>query len=206
MNYNEGLSDLLLLKTFKIGTFCSYPRIYDEVLYSTYASNVTSYWDSRDFPTRRGSLVSEGETNPQNPAYLAQHFMSNEVAKAVASDIPFGEVFIFEYGVIVIWGLREEEEHAILRSIRDFGSDPIPEEEIETEHLRFKHDFSMPARICNDIIYLKSGNPLVKLTISHAIAQSVKLTLFENRIDNTINTTKHVPVVLAQTGDVHMSR
>lgn len=47
---------------------------------------------------------------------------------------------------------------------------------------------------------------MIKLTISHAIAQSVKLTLFEGLIEHTINTTKHIPIVMANTGKVHMTR
>jgi uncharacterized Rmd1/YagE family protein len=47
---------------------------------------------------------------------------------------------------------------------------------------------------------------MLKLTISHAIAQSTKLTLFEGKIDDTINTTQHIPLVMAKTGKVHMSR
>jgi uncharacterized Rmd1/YagE family protein len=57
------------------------------------------------------------------------------------------------------------------------------------------------------VITLKSaGNYMVKLTISHAIAQSVKMTLFEGLIENTINATKHIPQTMAATGKVPMSR
>lgn len=62
-------------------------------------------------------------------------------------------------------------------------------------------------RIYNDVITLKSaGNYMVKLTISHAIAQSVKMTLFEGLIENTINATKNIPQTMAETGKVPMSR
>jgi uncharacterized Rmd1/YagE family protein len=47
---------------------------------------------------------------------------------------------------------------------------------------------------------------MIKLTISHAIAQSTKLTLFEGRIDDTITSTQHIPLIMAQTGKVPMSR
>jgi uncharacterized Rmd1/YagE family protein len=47
---------------------------------------------------------------------------------------------------------------------------------------------------------------MIKLTISHAIAQSVKLTLFEGLIDDTIDSTKHIPYIMARTGKVPMSR
>lgn len=53
---------------------------------------------------------------------------------------------------------------------------------------------------------LQPQDHMIKLTISHAIAQSVKLTLFEGRVDDTIDTTKHIPLVMAKTGKVPMSR
>lgn len=47
---------------------------------------------------------------------------------------------------------------------------------------------------------------MIKLTISHAIAQSVKMTLFEGLIEETIDVTKHIPQTMAETGKVQMSR
>jgi uncharacterized Rmd1/YagE family protein len=57
------------------------------------------------------------------------------------------------------------------------------------------------------VITLKnSGNYMIKLTISHAIAQSVKMTIFEELIEGTIVATKHIPQTMAETGKVQMSR
>jgi uncharacterized Rmd1/YagE family protein len=47
---------------------------------------------------------------------------------------------------------------------------------------------------------------MIKLTISHAFAQSAKLTLFEALIEETIESTKHIPTVMAETGKIHMHR
>jgi uncharacterized Rmd1/YagE family protein len=47
---------------------------------------------------------------------------------------------------------------------------------------------------------------MVKLTISHAIAQSTKMLLFESLIEETIEATQHIPQTMAETGKVNMSR
>jgi uncharacterized Rmd1/YagE family protein len=47
---------------------------------------------------------------------------------------------------------------------------------------------------------------MLKITISHAISQSVKLTLFEGKIEETIENTRHVPLIMAEEGKIHMSR
>ena len=57
------------------------------------------------------------------------------------------------------------------------------------------------------MITLKNpGNYMVRVTISHAIAQSVKMTLFEGLVEDTIEATKDIPQTMAETGKVQMSR
>ena len=68
------------------------------------------------------------------------------------------------------------------------------------------HPFLATARIFNDIITLRSNNDKVKLTLSHAIAQSVKLTYFEELVDETITSTQVIPLQMARSGIVPMSR
>lgn len=46
----------------------------------------------------------------------------------------------------------------------------------------------------------------VKLAISHALAQSTKLCVYEERVVETVLETKHLPETLAKHGNVHISR
>lgn len=47
---------------------------------------------------------------------------------------------------------------------------------------------------------------MVKLSISHALAQSVKISLFEELVENTIELTQDFPHEVALTGKVNMAR
>jgi uncharacterized Rmd1/YagE family protein len=47
---------------------------------------------------------------------------------------------------------------------------------------------------------------MVRLTISHAIAQSTKLCFFEERMSETLTDAQHVPKRLALTGQLNMTR
>jgi uncharacterized Rmd1/YagE family protein len=47
---------------------------------------------------------------------------------------------------------------------------------------------------------------MIKLTIAHSIAQSCKLALFEGLMEETIESTKHVPQIMAEEGKIRMSR
>lgn len=80
---------------------------------------------------------------------------------------------------------------------------PVPEHEIETEEFHFEYNKEvLTPRIYNDMITLKSGDHSIKLTISHAIAQSTKLSLFESKMSNILNSISRLPKVLALTGEL----
>lgn len=117
------------------------------------------------------------------------------------------EVFIFEYGVIVLWNFTEEEEISYLSTIKSFASNPRSLNDIQIEDFHFQYDLSAnQPRIYNDMITLKSSNALIKLTISHAIAQSAKLAHFENLMEEEVVLASQLPKRMARFGDVQLKR
>ena len=106
-----------------------------------------------------------------------------------------------------MWGFTEEEENMILKDLRPFQEEAIEPENMETEQFYFHYNSFYQPRIYNDIITLKNpANFMLKITISHAVAQSVKLTLFEGLIEESIESTRHIPRKMAKDGKIHMSR
>ena len=73
------------------------------------------------------------------------------------------------------------------------------------DSFQFIYDETRQAGICNDVILLKNHNPFIKLVISHAIAQSTKLSLFEYKMDEAIEYT-HIPKIMAETGKMPFSK
>ncbi|CAO3623987.1 unnamed protein product [Cunninghamella blakesleeana] len=117
------------------------------------------------------------------------------------------EMFLFDYGVVVFWGMTLNEEQRILKDLEPFEEEKLDADDVETEEFNYYYNENYQPRIYNDIITLRHpSNYLVKLTIAHAIAQSVKMTLFERLIEDTINETKYIPQVMAENGNIHMSR
>jgi uncharacterized Rmd1/YagE family protein len=49
-------------------------------------------------------------------------------------------------------------------------------------------------------------HPQVKLAISHALAQSTKLGIYEERIRSMVEATRHLPLQLAEAGTVDISQ
>ncbi|TYJ56548.1 hypothetical protein B9479_002795 [Cryptococcus floricola] len=115
------------------------------------------------------------------------------------------DVFLFEYGCVVIWGMTEKEEKRFLASIKRFEIERLSTEDVEMEDLNFYYaDYS---RIYNDVITLRKGSSyMTKLSLSHALSQSVKISLFEELISATIEQNQDIPKVLSETGKIGMPR
>ncbi|KAG0657747.1 sporulation protein rmd1 [Monosporozyma unispora] len=117
------------------------------------------------------------------------------------------DLFIFEYGVVVLWGFTEREEKSLLNDIDRFEKEKLAPEDIQIEEFNYYITTSYQPRIYNDFITLRDGsNYMTKLSISHAIAQSVKISLFEELVDNTIEDTQDIPQEIALSGKVSMNK
>ncbi|RUS27944.1 hypothetical protein BC938DRAFT_482540 [Jimgerdemannia flammicorona] len=138
----------------------------------------------------------------------AMDFIASYNPVRFAKPFEGGELFIFDYGVVVFWNFPQATELLLLEDMASFRAHPVYDpENMQIEEMHFQYDTSQAQpRIFNDMITLKSGNHMIKLTISHAISQSAVLTRFEDMMEVTIEDTKHIPKKLAQTGRLDMSR
>ncbi|KAF8241642.1 DUF155-domain-containing protein [Wilcoxina mikolae CBS 423.85] len=124
------------------------------------------------------------------------------------------EMFIFSYGVVVFWNFTERQEKDILADLtfapgktNPLISGPMSEEDFETEEFHFEYsEKTRSPRIYNDMITLRSGDIMIKLAISHAIAQSTILCRFEESMNTTMAGVEHIPKKLALTGTLGMKR
>ncbi|KAK5202955.1 Sad1-interacting factor 3 [Exophiala xenobiotica] len=134
----------------------------------------------------------------------------------------FAEMFVLDYGVVVFWNFTERQEKDVLADFAFSTTvDPVTnavsplvlttnaldEEDFETEefHFEYNNEISRP-RVYNDMITLRSGDHMIKLAISHAIAQSTKLSFFEERMAAQMEEAKDVPGRLAKTGELGLKR
>ena len=88
------------------------------------------------------------------------------------------EVFLFEYGTVVIWGMTLAQEQRFLKDISKFETEKLSADDVQEERFNFYYTREYQARIYNDFISLREKrNYMTKLAISHALAQSVKVCL-----------------------------
>jgi uncharacterized Rmd1/YagE family protein len=140
---------------------------------------------------------------------------SSENTRIAPNAMQFGEMFVFSYGVAVFWNFTEKQEKDILADLTfsstatgiSLATRPLIESDFETEEFHFEYNPEIQRpRVYNDMITLKSGDHMIKLAMSHAIAQSTKLSLFEEGMSKTMLKAQYVPKRLALTGKLGMKR
>ncbi|EOD43666.1 putative sporulation protein rmd8 [Neofusicoccum parvum] len=160
---------------------------------------------------RNGSVSRNPEDVAESPRSPDGHSSRRSMSPPrIAPDaLGFGEMFVFSYGVVVFWNFTERQEKDILADLTFSQSNtgvslvtrPQREEDFETEEFHFEYnpDITRP-RVYNDMITLRSGDHMIKLAMSHAIAQSTKLCFFEERMAQIMLEAQYVPRRLALTG------
>uniref|UniRef100_K3X7Y1 DUF155 domain-containing protein n=1 Tax=Globisporangium ultimum (strain ATCC 200006 / CBS 805.95 / DAOM BR144) TaxID=431595 RepID=K3X7Y1_GLOUD len=115
---------------------------------------------------------------------------------------PQKDAFYFATGCCVFWGLTREEEALHVQALEPFSTGPVAQ--IEAEDMLFFYGDA--SRIASDEISLKSDAVTEKLAISFAMSQSAKLDVFEERVEDRIRNTKHIPSNLATTGSIQYTK
>ncbi|EME45911.1 hypothetical protein DOTSEDRAFT_147721 [Dothistroma septosporum NZE10] len=196
---------------------------YEEEAVTT--NGVSDSWDQEREAGRRESSDSSAFSFPSPHAGVAPN------AHTVA------ELFIFSYGVAVLWNFTSNQEKDLLadmtfsaQSVMPSGKHqaqhlsqkaaalapasalplmtrPLDESDFETEEFHFQYDGTADKpRIYNDMITLRTSDHMVKLAMSHAIAQSTKLSFFEEKMQKTMSEAQYVPRQLALEGNLGMDR
>ncbi len=139
------------------------------------------------------------ELNFSNKPHAHKDVIHQEIPKERSHS---GDVFYFSYGAIVMWGLDESEENQILENLKRFEKEPVSKPERDD----FTFTYGDTMKIDEDEIFLEGKNFLQKLSISYAIAQSVKLATFEEAVNTMIDKSSHLPMQLAKGGRIPFSR
>lgn len=113
-----------------------------------------------------------------------------------------GDVFVFDYGVMVFWNVKPEDRLTLIHKVAAFAENTLPAE-FDDAFTYSIHDEANQVK--NDHIYLTNGEILTLLAISHGVAQSTKLAQFESQVQSTISETAYIPRNIAQTGGSKLS-
>lgn len=161
------------------GTRGAAPKKYDECIFTPYSYSFEQAGAAEDLINLHEQDVAKNMPTPAEAEEEDAGDDSRSLLNFVEQQnraIRSSDVFLFQYGVVVIWGMSVVEEARFLRDIAKFETEKLGEDDVQVENFNFYVTSSYQPRIYNDFITLKDGrNYMIKLSISHAIAQSVKV-------------------------------
>ncbi len=127
----------------------------------------------------------------------------NRTRDAYHLPLASGEVWLFQYGVVVFWAVADDEQQLLIKRV-------LPHVELEAKKpSREVFQFSLDAdhlSIRADLISLPGDSHLTRLAVSHALAQSTQLIVFETMAQDNISATAHIPATLAEKGKIPLRR
>lgn len=118
------------------------------------------------------------------------------------------DIFFFNHGSFICWGLNKLQEQKMLAYVRDFTISSLIKPETDHFFFHFGEETSIDSheRFKLDVITLDSDNPQIKLAISYGLAQSIKLEAFEDAIQETVKKNSYLPEEMAHRGVILLSR
>jgi len=112
-----------------------------------------------------------------------------------------GVVCFFDYGVVVMWGLTDREERSVLFETDTYRVSPNAEVEMDD----LEYTYGDVCKVKNDRLTLDNHDPLTKQAISIGIAQSTKLSFYEDNVEHIKFETRNLPIELAKKGKISLS-
>ncbi|KAL1704789.1 hypothetical protein EV121DRAFT_259314 [Schizophyllum commune] len=175
------MADLMKFFNARRTAYHTNPRMIDEVLYTTYAYEPTTSDDGRSSTknqsqgARTGDLLGipelreDGEDEPQErprtPKRKKKPFFDAAGNEA--------EIFLFQYGTVVLWGMSEPQERRFLSTLKKFEVDKLPPHEVEMEDLNFY--YANYSRIYNDVITLRRGSSYISRSVYPTLSRTRRI-------------------------------
>ncbi|PWN20509.1 DUF155-domain-containing protein [Microstroma glucosiphilum] len=158
---------------------------------------------------RRNKTKSRKYSGPNQSSHNHDITQNMLAPRNILEALQVAELVILPYGVIVFYNFTASEERDIIDDVISSGCvrGPLPQDDVEQEAFHFCYDPTVPApRIFNDFFTFRAPNHLLKLSLAHAIAQSTKLSVFEESMQKTLELTSHIPKELASSGELKLKR
>ncbi len=118
------------------------------------------------------------------------------------------DLFFFSHGSFICWGFNKRQEFKWVDYVKEFSRNPLAKTESDRFCYRLGEETTINAhdRFKIDVITLDSDNSQIKLAISYALAQAIKLEAFEDAIQVAIKKNSLLPEEIAISGVTSLSR
>lgn len=135
---------------------------------------------------------------------LLNDFSAQQYRDAFQIQIDDGEIWLFDYGIIVSWNVSQADRESFIDAIAAYIVEPA--QKIALEHYKYTLNPDAPLSIKHDVISLPNNEPLTRLALSHAFAQSYKLSFFEDQAQRVIQENTDLSKTLSHTGEIPLNR
>lgn len=117
------------------------------------------------------------------------------------------DIFVFDFGAVILWGGNENQEKALISEYKSFVNGYI--EHPPYDIIYYDVNANSEKTYINEeenIIVLRDDSVFLKLSMSYALAQSVKLNVLELSVSSLLKKTAPLQKELAQKGYVSLSK
>lgn len=131
---------------------------------------------------------------------LSNEHPSTILAEALHLKTEEGDLFFFTYGTCVTWNVSPEAFGRIIAPLpADMKSSDVASDQ-------FNYSYGEKSLLQEDEIILESRSFEAKLAASYAVSQSIKLEMFEQKIERSIEESRFLPEEMAHKGKIPLNR
>lgn len=143
------------------------------------------------------------------PDVICSTYSSSPYPNASEMSPGQGNIFFFDFGCVVFWGLETSAERHIIREIAlPCANFPLSLSREERDRVLVLYTTAPQPVVQNDALSIHWSHwddINSKLAVSFALAQSTKLTVYEEELRLFVKQVSHLPERLAERGEVPMS-
>lgn len=141
--------------------------------------------------------------SPSNDA-IVESFGAVRYRDAYQIKCPSGECWLFNYGILICWNTSEDDRRSLCQQLTPYIIKPT--QFAAHEQYTWSIQQGNPLTIHNDKLTLPHDEPLLRLALSHAFAQSAQIASFEDYALSVIERNASLAKELAKTGKVPLTR
>ncbi|KAG0441440.1 Sporulation protein RMD1 [Dictyocoela muelleri] len=171
----------------------------EDITESSSLNSVTAYCTGESLDLDK--LFKEIKTNKmfvKSSIYYTECLYTSVKFRVSPDKFEKRDIFFFEYGCVVFWGLTQNQEIEMLQVMEKYLSKKYSPNRITKESLKYGIVPDNPMFI-NDNIYLSSDHYFDKMVISIPIAQSVRLDYYEDYTENITQVVRNLPMEIMNT-------
>lgn len=149
----------------------------------------------------KNSLSRRAESN------VSTFHLENCIYQVVQDNSQSKTIFYFDQGTMITWNMDKAESIDLAKKCLKFADEKAPEIELDDFSYQYGKETTVkPQGHFNvEVITLASEDPLLKLAISYALSQSVKLHFFNDLTQKIFDEHSHIINKMRKNGRVKLS-